>query len=244
MNEKINEIISLIKFGDLINAEKNAQNIYKKNLDNFELTNLIGTINLIKKKFKKAIIYFKKAKNLNPNHHAIYNNLGLVHRELQNYREAIFNFEYSLKLNKSYAGAYNNLGLIFKDQFKFQKAFENFNLAVSFNAKFVEAYNNLGSLMMDRLNFNDAINYFSKAIEINNKYIDALRNRALVYTFIKKSILAIKDYNNLKILDPQRDLEYETGIFDNKNQICDWDSYKSNLNSILNNLKKKIKLEN
>ena len=69
-----------------------------------------------------------------------------------------------------------------------QKAFENFNLAVSFNAKFVEAYNNLGSLMMDRLNFNDAINYFTKAIEINNKYIDALRNRALVYTFIKKSI--------------------------------------------------------
>ena len=239
MNEKINEIISLIKLGDLINAEKNAQNIYKKNLDNFELTNLIGTINLIKKKFKKAIIYFKKAKNLNPNHHAIYNNLGLVHRELQNYREAIFNFEYSLKLNKSYAGAYNNLGLIFKDQFKFQKAFENFNLAVSFNAKFVEAYNNLGNLMMDRLNFNDAINYFSKAIKINNKYIDALRNRALVYTFIKKSILAIKDYNNLKILDPQRDLEYETKIFDNKNQICDWDSYKSNLKSILNNLKKK-----
>ena len=34
-------------------------------------------------------------------------------------------------------------------------------------------------------------------------------------------------------------MEYETKIFDNKNQICDWDSYKSNLKSILNNLKKK-----
>lgn len=239
MNEKINEIISLIKLGDLINAEKSAQNIYKKNLDNFKITNLIGTINLIKKKFNKAIIYFEKAKNLNPNHHAIYNNLGLVYKELKNYKEAISNFEYSLKLNKNYAGAYNNLGLIFKDQFNFQKGLKNFNLAISCDPKFVEAYNNLGILMMGELNFNASINYFSKAIEINNKYIDALRNRALAYSFIKKSILAIKDYINLKILDPQRNLEYETKIFDNKNQICDWSNYKSNLKSILNSLERK-----
>jgi predicted O-linked N-acetylglucosamine transferase (SPINDLY family) len=239
MNEKINEIISLIKLGDLINAEKNAQNIYKENLDNFEITNLIGTINLIKKNFNKAIIYFEKAKNLNPNHHSIYNNLGLVYKELKNYKEAVSNFEYALKLNKKYAGAYNNLGLTFKDQFNFQKAFENFNLAISCNPKFVEAYNNLGILIMDKLNFNTSIDYFSKAIEINNKYVDALRNRALAYTFIKKSILAIKDYTNLKILDPQRNLEYETRIFDNKNQICDWSNYKSTLKSILNNLERK-----
>ena len=239
MNEKINEIISLIRLGDLINAEKNVQNIYKENLDNFEITNLIGTINLIKKNFNKAIIYFEKAKNLNPNHHSIYNNLGLVYKELKNYKEAVSNFEYALKLNKKYAGAYNNLGLTFKDQFNFQKAFENFNLAISCNPKFVEAYNNLGILIMDELNFNASIDYFSKAIEINNKYVDALRNRALAYTFIKKSILAIKDYTNLKILDPQRNLEYETKIFDNKNQICDWSNYKSNLKSILNNLERK-----
>ena len=242
MNEKINEIISLIKLGDLINAEKNAQNIYKKNLDNFELTNLIGTINLIKKNFKKAIIYFKKAKNLNPNHHAIYNNLGLVYKELKNYKEAISNFEYSLKLNKNYAGAYNNLGLIFKDQFDFQKAFENFNLAISSNPKYAEAYNNLGLLMMHKLNFNSGIKCFTKAIEINNKYVDALRNRALAYTLIKKSIYAIKDYNNLKILNPQGDLEYEINIFHNKNQICDWNNYESNLKNIINNLKKKIQV--
>jgi predicted O-linked N-acetylglucosamine transferase (SPINDLY family) len=238
MNEKVNEIISLIKSGHLIEAEKNAENIYKKNLSNFELTNLIGTINLIKKKFAKAIIYFEKAKNLNPNHPAIYNNLGLVHKELQNYKKAIFNFEYSLKLNKNYAGAYNNLGLIFKDQFNYQKAFKNFNLAISLNPKFIEAYNNLGILMMHKLNFTNAINYFNKAININNKYIDALRNRALANTFIKKSILAIKDYNNLKILDPLRNFEYEIKIFDNKNQICDWSNYENNLNNILNNLEK------
>ena len=99
MNEKINEIISLIRLGDLINAEKNVQNIYKENLDNFEITNLIGTINLIKKNFNKAIIYFEKAKNLNPNHHSIYNNLGLVYKELKNYKEAVSNFKAYSKLD-------------------------------------------------------------------------------------------------------------------------------------------------
>jgi predicted O-linked N-acetylglucosamine transferase (SPINDLY family) len=90
----------------------------------------------------------------------------------------------------------------------------------------------LGLLYGDTKRYKEAIINFSKAIELNKNYIDAYKNRANIYSLYKKQPLAIKDYNKLKILEPEKENIYESLIFFNKNQICDWKDYKKILRKI------------
>jgi predicted O-linked N-acetylglucosamine transferase (SPINDLY family) len=191
---------------------------------------------LQQKKYDDAIIQIGKAISINSNHHALYNNLGVTYKEMENYEDAIKNFKKAIEIKSDYAEAYNNLGIIFKKKNQYKEAYNNYKTAIELNPNYAEAYNNLGLLYGDTKRYEESIINFSKAIELNNNYIDAYKNRANIYSFCKRQPLAIKDYNKLKILEPEKENIYESLIFFNKNQICEWKDYKKILRKIENYL--------
>jgi predicted O-linked N-acetylglucosamine transferase (SPINDLY family) len=236
MNEILNEGLILHKAGKLEEAKLIYEKLLIKDQNNFELINLLGVISLQQKNFTDAITLINKAIGINSNHHALYNNLGVVYKEIEEYENAINNFKRAIELNPNYAEAYNNLGIIFKKKYQYEESYNNYKKAIELNPNYAEAYNNLGLLYGDTKRYEESIVNFSKAIELNNNYIDAYKNRASTYSFYKKQPLAIKDYNKLKILEPEKENTYESFIFYNKNQICDWKDYKKNLRKIENYL--------
>jgi predicted O-linked N-acetylglucosamine transferase (SPINDLY family) len=236
MNEILNKGLTLHKAGKLEDAKLIYEKLLIKDQNNFELINLLGVISLQQKNFNDAITKFNKAISINSNHHALYNNLGVAYKETEQYDNAIKNFKRATELNPNYAEAYNNLGIILKKKYQYKEAFNNYKTAIELNPNYAEAYNNLGLLYGNIKNYKESIINFSKAIELKNNYIDAYKNRADVYSLDKKHTLAIKDYNKLKILDPEKENIYESLIFFNKTQICDWKDYKKILRKIENYL--------
>jgi len=236
MNEILNKGLTLHKEGKLEEAKLIYKQLLIKDPNNFELINLLGAISLQLKKYDEAIILFNKAININPNHHALYNNLGVTYKEIEKHENAIKNFKKAIELNPSYAEAHNNLGIIFKKKYEYNEAYNYYIKAIELNPNYAEAYNNLGLLFRNLRNYKEAIINFNKAIELKNNYIDAYKNRADVYSLYKKYPLAIKDYNKLKILEPKKESIYESLIFFNKTQMCDWKDYKKILRKIENYL--------
>ena len=236
MNEILNKGLTLHKAGKLEEAKLIYEKLLTKDQNNFELINLLGVISLQQKNFNDAITQINKAISINSNHHALYNNLGVVYKEIEEHESAIKNFKKAIELNPNYAEAYNNLGVIFKKKYQYKEAYNNYKTAIKLNPNYAEAYNNLGLLFGDIKNYKESIVNFSKAIEINSNYLDAYKNRANIFSLDKQNSLAIKDYNKLKILEPDKENIYESLVFFNKNQICDWKDYKKNLRKIENYL--------
>jgi predicted O-linked N-acetylglucosamine transferase (SPINDLY family) len=236
MNEILNKGLTFHKAGKLEEAKLIYEKLLTKDQNNFELINLLGVISLQQRNFNDAITQINKAISINSNHHALYNNLGVAYKEMEQYDNAIKNFKKATELEPNYAEAYNNLGIIFKKKYQYKEAFNNYKTAIELKPNYAEAYNNLGLLFGDIKNYKESIINFSKAIEINNNYNDAYKNRANIYSLDKQNLLAIKDYNKLKILEPDKENIYESLIFFNKTQICDWKDYKKILRKIENYL--------
>jgi len=236
MNEFLNKGLTLHKAGKLEEAKLIYEKLLTKDQNNYELINLLGVISLQQKNFNDAITQINKAISLNPSHHALYNNLGVAYKETEKYESAIENFKRAIEIKPNYAEAYNNLGIIFKKKYQYNEAYNNYQKAIELNPNYAESYNNLGLLYGDTKRYKEAIINFSKAIELNKNYIDAYKNRANIYSLYKKQPLAIKDYNKLKTLEPEKENIYESLIFFNKNQICEWKDYKKILRKIENYL--------
>ena len=236
MKEILNKGLALHKTGKLEEARLIYEKLLIKDPNNFQLINLLGAISFQQKKFDDSIIQFNKAINLNSNHHALYNNLGAAYKETERYEDAIKNLKKAIELNPNYAEAYNNLGIVFKKKYQHKEAHNNYKKAIELNPNYAEAYNNLASLYANIKNYKESIINFSKAIKLKNDYIDAYKNRANIYSLDRKHLLAIKDYNKLKILEPEKENIYESLIFFNKTQICDWKDYKKFLGKIENYL--------
>jgi len=226
MNEILNKGLALHKEGKLEEAKFIYEQLLIKDPNNFELINLLGAISLQLKKYDEAIILFNKAININPNHHALYNNLGVTYKEIEKHENAIKNFKKAIELNPSYAEAHNNLGIIFKKKYEYNEAYNYYIKAIELNPNYAEAYNNLGLLYGEIKNYKESIKNFNKAIELKNNYVDAYKNRANIYTVSRNHPFAIKDYNKLKELEPEKANIYDSSIFFNKSQICDWKDYK------------------
>jgi predicted O-linked N-acetylglucosamine transferase (SPINDLY family) len=236
MNEILDKGLTLHKAGKLEEAKLIYEKLLTKDQNNFQLINLLGVISLQQKNFNDAITQINKAISLNPSHHALYNNLGVAYKETEKYESAIENFKRAIEIKPNYAEAYNNLGIIFKKKYQYNEAYNNYQKAIELNPNYAESYNNLGLLYGDTKRYKEAIINFSKAIELNKNYIDAYKNRANIYSLYKKQPLAIKDYNKLKTLEPEKENIYESLIFFNKNQICEWKDYKKILRKIENYL--------
>ena len=214
--------------GKLNKARKIYQKILKKNIDNYEILNLLATTLIQLGEFKDAEFFIKKALKINPNNYALYNNLGIIYQKLGKNSDAIENFKKALNLNNNYFGCYNNLGILYKKMFRFEEAKNNYLKAIEIKNDYYEAYNNLGLLNLNLRNIKDTLLNFNKAIELNNNYIDAYKNRASTYELIKKYKLANDDYRKLISIDQKNKSYYQIAIFFNEIEICKWDNFKRN----------------
>ena len=145
--------------------------------------------------YNKAVEYYNKAVELNPNYGTAWNNIGVAYYNLGNYNKAVEYYNKSLELNPDYDIAWNNLGLAYRRLGNYNKAVECYNKAVRLNPKYDTAWNNLGFAYDSAGNYNKAIESYNKAIEINPKYGTAWNNLGFVYYSSGDYNKAVECYN-------------------------------------------------
>jgi predicted O-linked N-acetylglucosamine transferase (SPINDLY family) len=223
--------------GKFDNAEIICKELLKENPESFELINLIGAIYLHQEKYDEAITQFKKAIKINTLNPSLYNNLGVAFKKNDDFKGSIKYFQKAIELNPNYSDAYNNLGTAYKALRDYKKAYQNYNKALELKTDYAEVYFNLGVLHGAVNNYKEAITSCEKAISLKKNYIEAIELKIIMLSESQNYILAIKELNNLKKIEPNGYFYYETEIFWQKNSICEWSNYKTNKRKIENYIK-------
>jgi len=171
--------------------------------------NRLGIEQYEKGDYSKAIEYYNKTIESDPNYAFAYSNRGLAYAELKEYDKAISDYDKALEIKPDYAVAYFNRGL---------------------------AYLNLGPLGWGNPEMvQKGIADLSKAIELNPEYADAYYNRGLGYNqfyhyyfkpfpegMIGSHNLAVADFSKVLELDPDYVLAY-AGLGNAYYRLGEWD---------------------
>ena len=104
---------NLHKSGDLDAAEILYENLLIKYPKHFDTLRHLGIINQDRHLLNKALNFFLRAKNVNPQSHEIYNNLGSIMFQQYKHEEAKILCEKSLSLKPNYLPALNNLVMLY-----------------------------------------------------------------------------------------------------------------------------------
>jgi len=88
-----------------------------------------GNNALLTKKFKKAILYYKKTIELRPSDAHAYNNMGNAYKELGDFERAIGCYDSAISLKPDYASAHYNLGIVYQKKDEFSTALESYKMA-------------------------------------------------------------------------------------------------------------------
>ena len=244
MNVTFDKALIFYNSGKFDNAEIICKELLEENPESFELINLIGAIYLQQEKYDEAITQFEKAIKINTLHPSLYNNLGVAFKKNGDFKGSIKYFEKAIELIPNYSEAYNNLGTTYKILNDYKKAYQNYNKALELKTDSAEVYFNLAILQSAVKNYKEAITNCEKAISLKKNYIEAIQLKAATFSESGKHILAIKEFSNLKKIEPNEYFKYETKIFFEKNSICEWSEYKKNKRKIENYIKQNDSLEN
>ncbi|TFG09135.1 MAG: tetratricopeptide repeat protein [Promethearchaeota archaeon] len=92
--------------------------------------------------YDKAIVYFKKIIDLDPNNYRAWYNLGIAYFNIDNPKLALESYKKALEINPDYMYCYYNMGLFFEvvDQ-DFEKALKYYEKALSYDENFMYALN-------------------------------------------------------------------------------------------------------
>ena len=105
--------LNLQKNGDLDNAEILYHNLLKKYPDHFDTLRHLGILNQDRHLLDKALNFFLRARNVNPQSHEVYNNIGSIMFQKYKQEEAKFLCEKSLFIKPDYLPALNNLVMLY-----------------------------------------------------------------------------------------------------------------------------------
>ena len=193
---------------------KDASDLYKEINNLSVIPNLIGASYAGKNDHGNAVIFYKKALEIDHNNTEILNNLAKSLLVINLYDEAIDTLQKSIILDDKNYDTYFNLGIINFNKGEYDESLKNYKHAIKLNNQIDKIHYNMAITLSKNGNNKEAINFFLKTLELNPNHIKALNNIGLLYidnnnyelafNYLKKAIDLNPDYskayNNLGAL--------------------------------------------
>ena len=188
INKAIQSAFEYHRKGDLNQAEYFYKYVLKKQPDNSDILNMLGTLFCQRANYDLAIKYIRKALHFKPTDIVgAYYNLGLALQGKGLLDEAITYYQKAIGLNPFFVEAYCNLGLALIEEGLLDEAITYSQKAVELNPSFAGAYCNLGLALIEKGLLDEAITYSQKAVKLNPSFAEAYCN--LGVAFERKGLL-------------------------------------------------------
>ncbi len=129
----------------------------------------------------KAINFFDKALESNPEHFVALENLGNAYRQQRRWADARATLERALAIKPDDAEANYSLGMVLAQNYDTKGAYEHLQKALNSRPVYPEAMNNLGILYLRTQRRNEAVAQFEKCIQLAPAFDQAYLNLAKVY---------------------------------------------------------------
>ena len=176
--------------------------IINEDKNHFDAVHLIGVILGIENNHEEAIIYFKKAWEINPNNYFINFNLGKALSEIGKNEQALHYHSIAIKNESNNPEAFLHFGKSLLELNQISEAINKFTRAIELRQDFAEAYYNKGLALSKINNIRDAIFYFDKAIKFEPSLAEAWFRKGLGLNEIKLYDEALVNLNRAIELNP------------------------------------------
>ena len=141
----------------------------------------VGDVYLKKKDYEGALVYYKKALEIEPDSSKANLSMGLILTKLARYEEAKEYYLRSIEANPNNLEAHNNLGLWYDRDGNLEEARRCFLKALQINPNSAQAHNNLGMVYGKEGEYEKAIEAFEASLKLNPGFARAYTNLGLVY---------------------------------------------------------------
>jgi|GEM_PF-3913387 len=158
-------IIGIIVVAMLIGLAPWSVAAAQEQKEEYRVVNRLGIEQYEQGNYYKAIEYYNKAIEIDPNHPFAHNNRALAYFRLGEYDKAFSGYDKAIELKPDYAIAYANRGEVHLAQ----------AISPAMANRIVSSEGELAAPL------NKAISDFTKAIELDPSYVDAYYDRAVAY---------------------------------------------------------------
>jgi len=130
---------------------------------------------------EKALIYFQKAVEKDPNYADAIFQIGYCYGQLKQYREAIESLKQAIRIKPDYAEAHFFLGLAYGSLGRHREAIESYKQAIRIKPDYAEAHYFLGLAYGSLGRSSEEIESYKHAIRIKPDYAEAHCNLGAAY---------------------------------------------------------------
>jgi len=160
--------------------------------------------------YDKAIFYYQKTLELNPNHPDPWLNKGVIYYQLKRYDEALSHYDKAIALKPDYAEAFFNKGVIYYQLKRYDEALSHYDKAIALKPDYAEAFFYKAHIFSLSKRFSEAIATYLKAIQIDPNidflfgYFIHAKLKLFVWDNIENDInnLIFKVKENKKVVRP------------------------------------------
>lgn len=154
------------------------------------------------KKYKEAIVFYKKAVEIEDINSKLFFNISVSYLQLKEYYNAKEYLLKAISLNTNYTAAYINLGIVYKRLKNFNKSLKTLYKALKLSPNDPDIFYNLANTFSSLEQYDDAIKYFDKTLTIDENYYKAYYGKGLVYNHILDYNSAFKLFQKTLELKP------------------------------------------
>jgi len=165
----------------------------KYSLRNPRVYSNLGIIYAEQARYEKAVLFFKKAIEADPQFEEAYSNLGNIYQVMGKQKEAESLYLKAIEIDPNYARAYNNLATHYHSTGRNDRAIPLYERAIKINPVYADAYYNLGVTYQDEGNKEKALPLYKQAIRLNPGHAMAHNNLAVLY-YEKGNLNSAKQY--------------------------------------------------
>ncbi|BDX20795.1 hypothetical protein TUM22923_01160 [Polynucleobacter sp. TUM22923] len=139
----------------------------------------LGFIYSRKEDDRKALFFYEKALQLNPNHNSALVNMGATLNKLLRHEEALIFLDKAVHLDPKLAESWSNKGSSLDGLMRYEEALMDYDEAIKLHPKFTTAYLNRGNTFM-KLNKLDQANFnYDAAIQLDPSDVEVAWNKSL-----------------------------------------------------------------
>lgn len=170
--------------------------------DDVDLCYRVGRLLREKAELGDAIVAFRNALRLDPNHPGANLSLGNALDQQKDYDAAVEAYRACLAIDPQMALAYSNMGYTFSRIDKWDEAVEAWRKAIHLNPSDPRAHIGLGHSFAEQKLFKEAINHYREALSVDPSSFDARLALGFAYTQTGQRETAVEELRHAVRLQP------------------------------------------
>ena len=204
--QEIDEILSLFKTKNFLNAKIKIENLIKTYPNDMFLENMHGVFQLNCNNLKDAIFVFNKLIKKYPNNAVAHYNLGLCYEKEKLYDEAREHLLFAIDLNNDYFEAFNVLGIVHAKTFQKDYAIKCLEKAFEINPNYIPTIKNLAEVYSSNSNP-------GKAIKIIENKIKIINDSPFAYEILGRSYCSLREHKKgLDFFEKSIELKFDIKV--------------------------------